>query len=176
MSSVARSVVEYLPFFKRSGSLNVLDYGSGNLRNSIFMSEEGFKVYAADLPEQLTKIRNSKAVGKIAGLLETGILHKSKLNVDLVISTFVLNIISNQKEREKYLDNVVLNLRPGGYLLIEVKCREKGRCCATAARCKNCDKSYSREELDQFVKSYGFSRVGHYFGRYSIGALYIKNG
>lgn len=177
MSSVAKSVVRYLPFFKTRGHFNVLDYGSGNLRNSEFLSNEGFNVYAADLPEQVTRVRSNKAVDKIAGLLETDILHKSRLNVDVVLSTFVINIISNEEERKRYLDNVVLNLRPEGYLLIEVKCRErlKIKCnCTGFPKCKTCEHSYSREELDQLLEPYGFGRVGHYFGRYSIGALYKK--
>ncbi len=173
MPSVAGSVVCYLPFFKKRKAYNVLDYGAGNLRNASYLSREGFNVYAADLPEQLRRARGFAAAENLRGLLEAGQLPDSNLNVDVVISTFVLNIISDPAERKRYLRNIVVNLRPGGYLLIEVKCREKlikQDCDCTG--CPVCAKSYSREQLDRLVKSYGFKRLGRYYGRHSMGVLY----
>jgi len=173
MSSVAGSVARYLRFFKKRRAYNVLDYGAGNLRNAAFMTGQGFNVYASDLPEQLQRVQSFTAADKLRGLLEPGQLPKSRLNVDLVISTFVLNIIPDPEERKRYLRNIVVNLRPGGYLLIEVKCRDRLKNAACdCARCHTCAKSYSREELDRLVAPYGFKRLARYYGRHSIGVLY----
>lgn len=173
MSSVAGSVARYHRFFKKRKAYNVLDYGAGNLRNAAFLSDKGFNVYAADLPEQLRRSRSLTVADNLSGLLESGQLHKSQLNVDVVISTFVLNIISDAAERERYIRNIVKNLRPGGYLLMEVRCREmskKGDC--ACAKCSTCAKSYSREELDKLLAPYGFRRLARYYGRHSLGVLY----
>ena len=165
--------MRYHRFFKKSKAYNVLDYGAGNLRNAAFLSGKGFNVYAADLPEQLLRARSMTVVEKLRGLLETGQLRQSKLNVDVVISTFVLNIISDPAEKKRYLENIIVNLRPGGYLLIEVSCREKSKNkCCDCTKCPTCAKSYSREELDQLVAPYGFERLARYYGRHSIGVLY----
>lgn len=173
MASVAGSVARYHRFFKKRKAYNVLDYGAGKLRNAAFLSGEGFNVYAADLPEQLNRVRGLNAANNLHGLVETGQLPKSRLNVDVVISTFVLNIIIDLEERARYINNIVKNLRPGGYLLIEVRCREmsvKGDC--GCAKCATCAKSYSREELDQLLAPHGFKRLARYYGRRSLGVLY----
>lgn len=173
MASVAGSVARYHRFFKKRKAFNVLDYGAGKLRNAAFLTGEGFNVYAADLPEQLNRVRNLTAAGNLCGLVESSQLPKSRLNVDVVISTFVLNIIADPAERARYIDNVVKNLRPGGYLLIEVRCREmSGSAGCDCSKCPSCAKSYSREELDQLLAPYGFKKLARYYGRHSLGVLY----
>ncbi len=176
MLTVAGSITRFLPFFKKRKAYKVLDYGAGNLRNASFLAQEGFNVYAADLPEQLRRVRNGAGTNRLLGLVEVGKLNQTNLNVDVVISTFVFTIIPDPAERKRYLDNIVMNLRPGGYLLIETRCREllKSVECDNAAqhRCLFCAGSYSRGELDQIMAGYGFKQLGHYYGRHSLGILY----
>lgn len=176
MNSVAGSIRKYLPFFKKRKAFKVLDYGAGTLRNTKYLSNHGFNVFAADLPEKLSQVKQWALDTLPASLLEVDALHESRLNVDLVISTFVLNIIPDLKERHTYLKNISLNLRPGGYLLLEVKCRErlKHTTCqnSSLANCLHCDKSFSLEELDQLTAAFGFRRLGFFYGRYSLGVLY----
>lgn len=176
MASVAASVERYYRFFRQQQARNVLDYGAGKLRNSLFLADAGFCVYAADLPEQVRRIRAGSAAARLAGLLETGELRRSRLNVDLVISNYVFNIIPDGVEKERYLKNTVRNLRPDGYLLVEVRCRRDKELCGSGCshymKCQSCVKTYSHEELDQLVTPHGFRRVCHYYRRHALAVVY----
>lgn len=176
MSSVAKSVEIYTPFFKNKKTRKILDYGAGRLRNALFLTEAGFRVYAADVPQQVRWIRTCGAADKLAGILDSDQLCRSRLNADLVVSTYVFNIIPENKEKIRYLRNITRNLRPGGYLLIEV-CRgkESGECesgCSQYLKCSICTKTYSHEELDGIVKPFGFRRVCFYYRRRALAAVY----
>lgn len=179
MATAAISVSKYLEFFRKKEVRSVLDYGAGTLRNSAFMAEAGFRVYAADLPVQVARIMRMANATKLAGVLDVDALADGKLEVDLVLSSYVLNIIPDGTERSRYLKNIVLNLRPEGYLLVEVRCRaaapECSSGCAHGTRCPNCIKTYSHLELDQLVESQGFRRVSHYYRRHSVAVLYQRS-
>lgn len=178
MVTAAKSVTKYLEFFRKKEVRSVLDYGAGTLRNSAFMAEAGFQVYAADLPVQVARIMDMASAGKLAGVLDVDELNHVRLDVDLVLSSYVLNIIPDGNEKSRYLKNVILNLRPEGYLLVEVRCRvQSPHCssgCAHGERCQNCIKTYSHLELDQLVESQGFRRVSHYYRRHSVAVLYQR--
>lgn len=47
--------------FKRNGSKSVMDLGCGTGRHSIYLAEQGFKVYATDISETGLEITKSKA-------------------------------------------------------------------------------------------------------------------
>lgn len=176
MATAAISVSKYLGFFRKKHVVSVLDYGAGTLRNSAFLAEAGFRVYAADLPAQVARIMKMAQAAKLAGVLAVDELQEGRLGVDLVVSSYVLNIISDATEKSRYLKNIVLNLRPEGYLLVEVRCRvESPDCsdgCSQGKRCESCIKTYSHLELDQMVESLGFRRVSHYYRRHSVAVLY----
>ncbi|MBJ6802267.1 class I SAM-dependent methyltransferase [Geomonas propionica] len=178
MATAAISVSKYLEFFRKKEVRSVLDYGAGTLRNSAFMAEAGFRVYAADLPVQVARIVKMDSARKLAGVLAVDELSHGTLDVDLVLSSYVLNIIPDGTEKSRYLKNIVLNLRPDGYLLVEVRCRNSvPQCssgCAHGASCPNCIKTYSHLELDQLVESQGFRRVSHYYRRHSVAVLYQR--
>ena len=116
------------------------------------------------------------AARKMAGVLAADELQEGGLAVDLVLSSYVLNIIEDGTERSRYLKNIVLNLRPEGYLLVEVRCRvESPKCssgCSLSKRCPNCVKTYSHRELDHLVEPMGFRGVSHYYRRHSVAVLY----
>lgn len=178
MATAAVSVRKYVPFFRQQGVGAVLDYGAGTLRNSCYMAREGFRVYAADLPEQVERILAMAGRNQLAGVLSTGELERSELAVDLVLSSYVLNIIPDGSAKTRYLANIALNLRQGGFLLVEVRCRGASTHCSSACsvshKCSNCIKTYSHAELDELFLPHGFRRVSHYYRRHAVAVLYQR--
>ncbi|AJE02171.1 class I SAM-dependent methyltransferase [Geobacter pickeringii] len=178
MAAAAESVRRYSRFFHNSDVRTVLDYGAGTLRNTRFLAAQGFSVYAADIPEQIERIIRLASTMPLAGILEAGELGQASLDVDLVISTYVLNIIPEGTEKWRYLKNIELNIRPGGYLLIEVRCRrDDGSCGSTCAHhltCPGCVKTYSHDELDRLVAAFGFRRLSHYYSKHALAVIYRK--
>lgn len=68
----AASVAIYCRFFRLSHAQTVLDYGAGTLGNALYLLDQGFTVYAADLSEQVKVLRSHPALRRLAGLLEVG--------------------------------------------------------------------------------------------------------
>lgn len=180
MTKPANSVIRYAPFFMLSQVKTVLDYGTGTLRNALYLMEQGFTVYAADLPEQVKALRGNQGVGRLAGLLKAGELRQSRLGVDLVVSTYVFNIIVRKSQRRHYLGNVVANLRPGGYFLMEVCCRRdetrNDPILEHYFHCHEGSRTYSHHQLDRILAPYGFQRICHYYSSHALAALYRLNG
>ncbi|HEY6009194.1 MAG TPA: methyltransferase domain-containing protein [Geobacteraceae bacterium] len=179
MTTAATSVRTYYRFFKKQGVQSVLDYGAGTLRNSCFLAEHGFAVYAADIPEQVERILRMATRTVLAGVVTDAELERSRLDADLVLSTYVLNIIPDGTEKARYIRNITLNLRAGGYLLVEARCRREdaacGSGCSSHAKCPSCVKTYSHGELDRLLSPFGFRRVCHYYRRHAVAVLYQKN-
>lgn len=176
MRSTAESVRRYAPFFKKQQVVDVLDYGTGTMRNAVYMARNGFRVYAADLPEQIDKLRSCPVAACARRLLKTDELVQEQLNVDLVLSTYVFNIIMSHEERHRYLETAVANLRPGGYLLIEVRCpnvaAECGSACNDYFACAECAKTLTHGELDALMAPHGLKRICHYYRNHSVAAMY----
>lgn len=178
MAMVAGSIQRYCGFFEKTGVRTILDYGAGTLRNARFLTGKGFMVYAADIPEQVERIMRMVGSRGLAGILSTAELERAGLGADLVLSTYVLNIIPDGTEKWSYLKNVTLNLRDGGYLLIETRCRREDSACGSGcvfhAKCPSCVKTYSHDELDQLLRPFGFRRISHYYRRHALAVLYRK--
>jgi len=178
MTKAAESVTRYSRFFKKQHVLEVLDYGTGSMRNALYLAHEGFSVYAADIPEQVERLRDCPALLHVERLLNTDELPGSNLNVDLVLSTYVFNIIMNSAERHTYLENAVTNLKSGGYLLMEVRCRRPHEVCD--AQCKDffahseCSKTLTHQELDDLLNPHGLQRISHYYRRHAVSAIFQK--
>jgi tellurite methyltransferase len=179
MTKAAASITRYSRFFRQSKADIVLDYGAGTLRNALYLAQHGFKVYAADLPEQVAIQRAHPVAHQLAGLLDVGELEQSALGVDLVLSTYVFNIIMENSEQRRYLDNVVANLRPGGYFLIEVRCRHQETACSAQCshyfKCASCAKTFTHDELDSVITPYGFRRISHYYRHHAVAAVYQRS-
>ena len=178
MTAAAASIRTYYRFFEKKGVRKVLDYGAGTLRNAGFLAQRGFTVYAADVPEQVQRILRMAASSTLAGVVSTEELEYASLAADLVLSTYVLNIIPDGTEKWRYLKNVTLNLREGGYLLIEARCRREDAACGSGCsfhdKCPSCVKTYSHEELDRLLSPFGFRRLSHYYRRHAVAVLYEK--
>jgi tellurite methyltransferase len=178
MPQTAVSVRRYAQFFRTRGATRVLDYGTGTMRNALYLATQGFTVYAADLPEQVETLSPCPAVQRLAGLLDTEQLCLSSLNVDLVVSTYVFNIIAEYEDQRHYVATAVRNLRPGGYLLMEVRCPREGSVCGDDCshyfKCSSCAKTYTHSELDHVLQPFGLQRISHYYRRRAVAAIYQK--
>ena len=176
MTRAAISVTRYARFFALAGVRRVLDYGAGRLRNSLYLAEQGFQVYAADLPEQVKALSRHPGAASLAGLLSVRELPQTSLGVDLVLSTYVFNIIATREKRGEYLENVVRNLKPGGFFLIEVnKSSDETRCTSVLRHYPQCDgkgKNYRSDELDRLLVPLNFRRICHYYSSHALAAVY----
>lgn len=176
MTRAADSVIRYSGFFTSQGVQTVLDYGTGKLRNALYLAEQGMKVYAADIPEQVKVLRAHPDLQRLAGLFELGELKQSRLGVDLVLCTYVFNIIAPRSQRKRYLQNVVANLRPGGYLLMELNSRIQEIGCGSPLQhyhcCDDKARSYTHDDLDRLLAPHGFRRISHYYSTHALAAVY----
>jgi len=143
----AKSLVQYLPLFQKQTGKVALDFGSGNLRNSIYLHRSGYEVYAVDLPHNVRfhPMPKLKCItpGDLSGLC---------CKIDLALCTFVLNLIT-PKQRVTTLDTIASKMKKGGYLLIETK-------------------KLSLLDLDTLAIPRGFARVHNQTGRYTHIVLY----
>lgn len=178
MTRAATSVMRYARFLALAGVRRVLDYGAGLLRNSLYLAENGFEVYAADLPERVKALSMHPGAARLAGLLSVRDLSQSELGVDLVLSTYVFNIIPSREKRGQYLDNVVRNLRPGGFFLIEVNSgSDETPCTSVLHHYPECDgkgKSYQSRDLDRLLIPLNFGRICHYHSSHALAAIYRR--
>ncbi len=173
--TVAKSINRYCNFFRYQGAETVLDYGAGKLRNSRYLAEQGFTVFAADLPDQVERFRDLPCSDALAGGFDTDQLSHARLNVDLVLSTYVFNIISGSAEKDTYVANIVRNLKKGGYLLMEVRCRRPDSCgdgCTHYFNHADCARTFTHQELDSLLLPHGFRRISHYYRKHAVAAIY----
>jgi len=178
MAIVAESVRRYSVFFRKKQATSVLDYGTGTMRNALYLSNQGFTVFATDLPEQVARLQSWPEAGHVERLFPADELPDARLNVDLVLSTYVFNIIMENSERDAYVKNAVANLKPGGYLLMEVRCRALHERCSTACpdyfAHPECSKTLTHEELDAILNPHGLRRISHYYRSHAVSAIYQK--
>lgn len=123
-------VARWVNNFPRWGIQRILDLGAGNLRNSLYLAELGFSLWAAELPAQLARLGPQPG---LVPLLDTRLLQRTRLQMDLVLCTYVLNILPPMKQGS-LLALCRRNLKEGGFLCLEVrKKREAGSLNALSA-------------------------------------------
>lgn len=96
----------------------ILEFGSGNLRNSLFIlnSVRDVKVYAYDLQETINRFpENYKRFEKLGGVL-VGEDYKEK-KYDIVICTFVLETICPEQRRFMILSAIKSVVKRSGLLI-----------------------------------------------------------
>lgn len=142
----AGSLEKYLPLFIKQQRKTALDYGSGNLRNSLYLCENGFEVVAVDRPGQ------KKIVVPGLTFISPEELQSLKINVNIALCTFVLSLLTGGM-RALVFDRLAEKTAPEGYLLIETK-------------------GLALPELDLLAVPRGFARVDTRTGRYTLIALY----
>lgn len=143
----ARSLVRYLPLFEKQKKKVALDFGSGNLRNSLFLHRRGYEVFAVDLPYRI----KFNTLPRLKFIWPED-LQTMDLKINLALCTFVLNLL-DPPERSEAIKKIARNMVPGGYLLIETK-------------------GLSVAELDKLVIPKGFIKVHGHHGRYTVIGLY----
>lgn len=143
----AGSLKKFLPLFEKNSNKVVLDYGAGNLRNSLYLHRRGYYVYAVDLPNR-TKIN---VLPRLKCILPDQI-NQVTSDFGLILCTFVLNLI-DEKDRKEFLNTVHNKISGDGYLLIETK-------------------GFSLEELDRIFLPQDFCRIHYEKGRYTVIVLY----
>lgn len=114
--SVAKSIAGLVPFWQIRKVKLVLDYGAGNMRNSLYLFRKGFRVIPVERSPHWRQYAQSQGLDYVfdpMGLPES-------LIVDLVLLNFVLNIIPDDLEKRKILHLVWRIIKPEGYLLVEV--------------------------------------------------------
>lgn len=140
-------------FFKAMGLQSVLDYGAGNLRNSLYLLNRGFRVFAVNTQDLLNRFVSVEE--QLEGVYNPEAIAACHLGVDAVISNFVLNIIEGQAQT-KAVQNIYNNLKKGGYFLAEVR------------------PSFTLEHLDNLVLPVGFKRLQVFRREKSLAVLYSK--
>jgi predicted SAM-dependent methyltransferase len=95
-------------------------------------------------------------------ILSVDMVAFEELNVDAVISNFVINILSKQEQGQMAL-NIAKNLKINGYLLIEIK-KDK----------KKLYNYYQEKNLDNLFIPLGFNRLGFIKNSVSMAGIYQK--
>jgi len=167
LSQPCKSIVDLTKFFKDNQVVKILDYGAGKLRNSIYLLKKGFEVYACDTESQIRKINYLIKANSLPYLIDESKLMSYKLNVDLVVSNYVLNIIDGDSEKLKYIRNTYFSLKQRGYFLLEVRRR-------TEKTPNNCFQAFTKEEVNDFILNYNFEKIDDYSSNRSIIFLYQK--
>jgi len=145
----ARSLEKYLPLFNKLKRKVVLDYGSGNLRNSVYLYRKGYEVFAVDLPHRI----KLNSIPRLTCIWPED-LHTMQTKVNLVICTFVLNLVSPDN-RPNLIASMARKMNAGGFLLIETK-------------------GLSLHQIDRLILPNEFIRIHNHEGRYTVIALYQR--
>lgn len=116
-NGISKSVIDYID---TKENLNILDYGFGKLRNSKYLKKLGHNVSVLDTPTQIEK--NKKELHEFK-VYSTESIPNEKF--DIVLCTFVLNVIPDLQIRNEIVSNLILLVKDTGKIIIEVR-RDKG--------------------------------------------------
>lgn len=102
----------------------ILDFGAGNLRNTLYLLNEGFKVWAVEFKETFERPLGQKRLKEaqkhddffFVEYPEQFLKFKKKLDAALVIN--VVNIVPEEADRKKILMECARRLKPAGLLLL----------------------------------------------------------
>ena len=127
------SLSDVVADFKVRKFKTVLDFGAGKLRNSIFLLEQNFKVWAVEFKEAFEtpagkqRLEEAKNFGKQSSGKKFFYLEYPKdffrfnKTLDAALLINVVNIISEESHRKKILRACAKHIRPGGMLLFMVQ-------------------------------------------------------
>ena len=160
---VCASIKKYIERFNKDTT--ILDYGCGKLRNSLYLFNLGYDIAILDTEEQINRI-NKKFTKKFKKVFIDIVNEK----FDLILNSFVLNVISDIEVQNRVVQNIYNNLNNGGYAIFEVrrenqvkniKYKEKyndgylvGR-----NRIRTFQKFYHKNELEDLLIDNGFKIV-----------------
>lgn len=97
----------------------ILDYGAGKLRNAKYLAELGYNVSILDTPEQVAGWDLEFVKETFSNIYTTN----SKINekFDLILCSFVLNVVEEETVRKDILNNISNLLEKNGIAIIEVR-------------------------------------------------------
>lgn len=98
----------------------ILDFGAGNLRNAIFLQQQGGSIWAVDLQEQVEKIKHTAATEGLTFIGSLEQLFHRPMMFGAVICTYVLNIVV-PAQRRQMLTQLANSLMNHGLLCVEVR-------------------------------------------------------
>ena len=121
---VMPEVKEYSKIFKKNNYKKILDLGCGTGRNTIYLAQQGFSVYALDISKTGIKITKNKAKKlnlnnieyKISNITDTKYEDNS---FDAIICIFVLSH-GLLKDNQEAIDEIYRILKPGGMIITEL--------------------------------------------------------
>jgi chemotaxis methyl-accepting protein methylase len=96
----------------------ILDYGAGKLRNSKYLKEKGYPVSILDTQFQIQHLKEDLSLYEHVYTVET---YQPEEIYDIVLCSFVLNVIPNPEERKEILEKIYQSLKKEGMLFLEVR-------------------------------------------------------
>lgn len=109
---------------KRQGMLNVLDFGAGKLRNTLYLLPRGFKVCAVEFNDCFQTPAGRKSLAKAKKrykrsfrLVLPHAFLKQESEVDAVFLVNVANVVPDETDRRIIVNECTKRLRPGGWFL-----------------------------------------------------------
>jgi len=108
---VCSSIKKYIKNFKKD--IKILDYGCGKLRNSLYLLDLGYDISILDTKEQIEKINHSK--------FKNVFINSTDEKFDLILNSFVLNVIESVKTRNDIIKKIYNNLNDNGFAIFEVR-------------------------------------------------------
>lgn len=105
---------------KASRDIEILDYGAGRLRNSLYLLEKGFeKISLIDTKEQIKNWDKHK--DKFKKIYSTEEIEFLNTKYDYILCSYVLNVIPSYSERVSVIKNINRLLNDNGIAVIEVR-------------------------------------------------------
>lgn len=110
---------------KKQGMMNILDFGAGKLRNALYLLPKGFKVWAVEFNDCFQTPAGRKSLAraerkKFKPFFHLDLPHeflKHVRTVDAVFLVNVANVVPDEKDRRKIVNECTKRLRRGGWFL-----------------------------------------------------------
>lgn len=170
----ARAFVNHAPILSHKRVVAILDrptgvvleIGGGCLRNSLHLQSLGFKVHVLEVNDIDQRFPGAYSRFKRRG----GVLHHtfpSTVKFDVIVCTFVLEVICSPRERSELLTRARSALKSGGVLILSVRgqsdivtARVAGTKCSDGYLTPNRTfvRSFNRAQLTHLLRRAGFQK------------------
>ncbi len=155
--------------------MNVLDFGAGKLRNTLFLltRRKGFKVWAVEFKDCFQTPAGQERHTQASRYRDFFFLefpHKffeSKVEVDAVLLVNVANVVPDEEDRKIIVDECTERLKPGGWFLWMSQYGEPHYKPGVTKRLKAPDGGwfYSLDKDQQtYYKEFAIPEIKSYFG------------
>lgn len=126
----SNSVIEFVKYLKKCGIVSpakVVDIGSGKGRNSIYLAESGYEVFAMDYIQSALDFLTQRA--RVNGVVRQIHSYNTEIDkkwpfednfFDAALDSFSSIDIETREGREVYKKEMYRTLKPGGYALVTV--------------------------------------------------------